>query len=231
MLSENFRFCNRQTAIENFVNGFVNEVFKVKKTSGFSKVVSKGETRVFAVVDGALSSVESNADGDLYRKKTRKERKTQLDQTLAERGVSRGRAANAGTIFDCARAEGTGRIFLSRIQRATLMDHTKRETVTRSEFPWSLVMENRRYLRKHVFKPYGQIVCMRLILFYQKHLSKHTCMYRPTCSQYTLECIHNHGAVLGILLGCCRILRCHPFVKGGTYDPAPEQWRKAKWLV
>lgn len=111
------------------------------------------------------------------------------------------------------------------------MDDTKREIVTRDDFPWSLVKENRRYLRKCVFKPYLKMLCMRLILFYQKHLSRHTCMYRPTCSQYTLECIHNHGALIGIILGCFRILRCHPFVKGGTYDPAPEQWRKAKWLL
>ena len=92
-----------------------------------------------------------------------------------------------------------------------------------------LLKENGKYLKKTVWKPYGKMLCMRLILFYQKRLSKHTCMFRPTCSQYTLECINNHGAILGVLMGACRILRCHPWSKGG-YDPAPEK-RQKKWLL
>ncbi len=86
-----------------------------------------------------------------------------------------------------------------------------------------------RYLRKHVFRPYLKMLCMRAILFYQKYLSKKTCLYRPTCSQYTLEAINNQGVFLGILLGMWRILRCNPFSKGG-YDPAPENYFKVRWL-
>ena len=71
---------------------------------------------------------------------------------------------------------------------------------------------------------------MKMILFYQRKLSKHTCMYRPTCSQYTLECINNRGVLVGILLGGFRILRCHPFVKPGKYDPPPEK-RSVKWVL
>ena len=93
-----------------------------------------------------------------------------------------------------------------------------------------LLTENVKYLRKRVFKPYLKMFCMRLILFYQKHLSRHTCLYRPTCSQYTLECINNHGVLIGILLGCFRILRCNPFSKGG-YNPAPECLFKKRWLI
>lgn len=95
---------------------------------------------------------------------------------------------------------------------------------------FSLFRENWRYLRKKVFKPYLKIFCMKAILFYQRHLSKHTCMYRPTCSQYTMECINNHGAIIGILLGTWRILRCNPFTKGG-YDPAPENYFRKRWLL
>lgn len=94
-----------------------------------------------------------------------------------------------------------------------------------------LIKENGKFLKKTVWKPYGKMLCMRLILFYQRHLSKHTCMFRPTCSQYTLECINNHGVVVGILLGICRILRCTPFAKKGKYDPAPEDPRKLRWLT
>ncbi len=106
------------------------------------------------------------------------------------------------------------------------MDIQKREIV---KFP-SVLRENFRYLRKKVFKPYLKMLCMRLILFYQKYLSKHTCLYRPTCSQYTLECINDHGVILGILLGAWRILRCNPFSKGG-YDPPPLPYFKKRWLL
>lgn len=107
------------------------------------------------------------------------------------------------------------------------MDDQKRKTVN-VRLP-SLLKENAKYLRKTVFKPYAKMLCMRMILFYQKRLSKHTCLYRPTCSQYTLECINNHGAALGILLGAWRILRCNPLSKGG-YDPAPER-RGKRWVL
>ena len=86
------------------------------------------------------------------------------------------------------------------------------------------------FLRKKVFKPYLKIFCMKAIIFYQKHLSRHTCKYNPTCSQYTLESINNRGVILGILLGTWRILRCNPFSKGG-YDPASENPWKKRWLL
>jgi hypothetical protein len=71
---------------------------------------------------------------------------------------------------------------------------------------------------------------MRAIVFYQNYISLHTCLYYPTCSQYTLESINNYGAIVGILMGCFRILRCNPFSKGG-YDPVPEKPWKMKWLI
>ena len=84
-------------------------------------------------------------------------------------------------------------------------------------------------LRRTVFKPYLKMACMRLVLFYQRHFSKKTCLYKPTCSQYMLEAINNHGVLIGIALGAWRILRCNPFSKGG-YDPAPEKFFKVRWL-
>lgn len=54
-------------------------------------------------------------------------------------------------------------------------------------------------------------------------------MYKPTCSEYALQAINNHGVLLGIILGSWRILRCNPFSKGG-YDPVPERYFKSRWV-
>lgn len=44
------------------------------------------------------------------------------------------------------------------------------------------------------------------------------CRYVPTCSEYAIEAIYVHGALRGSALALGRLLRCHPFVRGG-YDP------------
>ena len=63
-----------------------------------------------------------------------------------------------------------------------------------------------------------------LVRFYQKYLSplkvETHCIYYPACSQYALEAITKYGALKGGWLALKRILRCHPFAKGG-YDPVP----------
>lgn len=61
------------------------------------------------------------------------------------------------------------------------------------------------------------------IRFYQKFISPLTppsCRFYPTCSNYTIEAIQVHGALKGMGLGVIRILKCHPFHKGG-FDPVP----------
>jgi putative membrane protein insertion efficiency factor len=45
-----------------------------------------------------------------------------------------------------------------------------------------------------------------------------SCRYVPTCSEYAMEAIERYGVVRGGLMGAWRLLRCHPFVKGGL-DP------------
>lgn len=67
-----------------------------------------------------------------------------------------------------------------------------------------------------------------LIGFYRRWLSPalHTlsptdgCKFRPTCSEYAAEAITLHGPLKGLGLALWRLLRCHPFSRGG-FDPVP----------
>ena len=89
--------------------------------------------------------------------------------------------------------------------------------------------KNLKTFKKKFLKPVFKIAAMRLIVFYQKRISRHTCMYKPTCSEYTLQAINNRGVFLGICAGLFRIIRCNPFSKGG-YDPPPEKF-VVKWVL
>ena len=44
------------------------------------------------------------------------------------------------------------------------------------------------------------------------------CRYVPTCSEYAMEAVERYGAFRGGWMALARLLRCHPFVRGG-YDP------------
>jgi uncharacterized protein len=49
------------------------------------------------------------------------------------------------------------------------------------------------------------------------------CRFQPTCSEYAAVAIATHGPLRGSALALWRLLRCHPFSRGGLdqVPPAP----------
>lgn len=46
-------------------------------------------------------------------------------------------------------------------------------------------------------------------------LSDSSCRFVPTCSQYLYQAVEKYGIIGGLRLSLKRIIRCHPFSKGG----------------
>jgi uncharacterized protein len=75
-----------------------------------------------------------------------------------------------------------------------------------------------------------KIFLLKLIRFYQKYFSPDTsplslihpffgaCKFQPTCSEYAYQAIEKFGVFKGLIKAITRILRCHPFSRGG-WDP------------
>lgn len=60
------------------------------------------------------------------------------------------------------------------------------------------------------------------IKVYQKTISPmmgHHCRFYPSCSQYCYLAIEKYGSMKGIWKGFKRILKCHPWNKGGIDKP------------
>lgn len=66
-------------------------------------------------------------------------------------------------------------------------------------------------------------VLITIIRGYQRGISPWfppLCRFEPSCSQFGIEALRCHGVVRGMWLTAGRIMRCHPFSRGG-YDPVP----------
>lgn len=65
-----------------------------------------------------------------------------------------------------------------------------------------------------------QIVCfpIKLYQFLISPLLKPSCRYYPSCSEYAESAVKQLGIIKGLWMTLKRIVRCHPWSRGG-YDP------------
>jgi hypothetical protein len=66
-------------------------------------------------------------------------------------------------------------------------------------------------------------VLIAVIRVYQYILSPmlgQRCKYYPSCSNYAIGALREHGVLRGTGMAGWRLLRCNPFSHGG-YDPVP----------
>jgi putative membrane protein insertion efficiency factor len=78
---------------------------------------------------------------------------------------------------------------------------------------------------KHAVRNPVKALFVGLIRFYQVVVSPSIpsrCKYYPSCSQYALDAVREHGAARGLILAVWRVLRCNPLSYGG-YDPVSKQ--------
>jgi uncharacterized protein len=57
-----------------------------------------------------------------------------------------------------------------------------------------------------------------------------SCRYVPTCSEYAMEAVERYGALRGGMMAFLRLLRCHPFARGG-HDPVMKQSERSTTSV
>jgi uncharacterized protein len=62
------------------------------------------------------------------------------------------------------------------------------------------------------------IALLRLYKWLLSPLLPPACRFVPSCSEYAMEAVERHGTLPGGLKAMWRLMRCHPFSRGG-YDP------------
>ncbi len=71
----------------------------------------------------------------------------------------------------------------------------------------------------HLIKFYQKVFSPDKGLLVRMRLKKSdTCVFYPSCSEYTIQAIAKHGSVKGVFKGIKRVLRCHPWQKN-RIDP------------
>jgi putative membrane protein insertion efficiency factor len=75
----------------------------------------------------------------------------------------------------------------------------------------------------------GYVACVRMYQVVGRPLLRGhiRCRYTPTCSDYSISAVQQHGLVRGLVLTKRRIESCTPAVPRGTVDLVPELKRRA----
>ncbi len=72
---------------------------------------------------------------------------------------------------------------------------------------------------------FPKLVVLQLLRGYKYAISPlfpPACRYVPSCAEYAMEAVERYGALRGGMMALLRLLRCHPFAKGG-HDPVVKQ--------
>ena len=77
----------------------------------------------------------------------------------------------------------------------------------------------------HILLIFPMIFLIKLYQFFISPILKSNCRYLPTCSEYAILALKEHGPYYGLRYSVKRILKCHPFGDGG-YDPVPKKSNK-----
>ncbi len=68
-------------------------------------------------------------------------------------------------------------------------------------------------------------ILIKIIRIYQVIFSAFVgqhCRFTPSCSNYAIDAVENHGFSKGLILSTKRICRCHPWSAGGV-DEVPKK--------
>jgi|TARA_B100000900_G_C20461448_1_gene667468 putative membrane protein insertion efficiency factor len=68
-------------------------------------------------------------------------------------------------------------------------------------------------------------ILIKIIRIYQVIFSVFVgqhCRFTPTCSNYAIDAVENHGFLKGLILSTKRVCRCHPWAAGGV-DEVPKK--------
>ena len=78
------------------------------------------------------------------------------------------------------------------------------------------------------------LILIKFIRTYKYFISPllgNSCRYLPTCSEYSIDALKEHGFFKGLFVSIKRILSCHPikFLGGGEgFDPVKKEMKDNK---
>ena len=75
-------------------------------------------------------------------------------------------------------------------------------------------------INKYISFPF--ILMIRLYQLFISPLLGQNCRYLPTCSEYSVKSLKEHGLIRGSILSIKRISKCHPWGSHG-FDPVPKK--------